>query len=85
VELSLTESNKHLLWYAVQDKEGKWLYPFARHERWMHWVQNTAERHQINGQEDVYLQKEPSDSSMSVEDLKKILEAGGDELKALLG
>jgi hypothetical protein len=49
--VKLTESNKHLLKYAIFDRaKNLWWYPFATDKRWMDWAQNTAERHRCQGQ-----------------------------------
>ncbi len=86
VTVSMTESNKHLLNYAIYDEsEGRFLYPFASHPRWLKWAQNTCERHRLNGQKDVYLTKNPEDGNLSEAELRRILESGGEELNSMLG
>ena len=50
----------------------------------MHWAQNTAERHRLNGQRNVYLRKNPEDDNLTEEALRSILNEGGDELNKLL-
>ena len=43
--VSLTNSNTHLMKYCKYDEiKHEYVYPFATHDRWMHWAQNTAER-----------------------------------------
>jgi hypothetical protein len=62
----MTESNKHLLNYAIYGKtQGRFVYPFASHPRWLKWDQNTCERHCLNGQKDVYLSKNSEDSNLN--------------------
>ena len=58
VSMTLTESNKHLLNYAVlvpRSDPPRYFYPFAVHGRWMHWAQNTAERRRAQGQKKIYI------------------------------
>jgi hypothetical protein len=86
VTVSMTESNKHLLNYAIYDEtEGRFVYPFASHPRWLKWAQNTCERHRLNGQKDVYLSKNPEDANLSEAELRRILESVGAELNSMLG
>jgi hypothetical protein len=47
-EVSLTESNNHLLSYGMKDEKERAAFPIAQHSQWMHWSQNTAERHCVN-------------------------------------
>jgi hypothetical protein len=86
VTVSMTESNKHLLNYAIYDEsEGRFVYPFASHPRWLKWAQNTCKRHRLNGQKDVYLSKNPEDRNLSEAELTRIFKAGGPELSSMLG
>ena len=57
VPITLGQSAAHLLKYAVKSTDGEWIYPFVRHMRWLHWIQNTVERHRFNSQKLVFLQK----------------------------
>ena len=61
-----------------------WRYPFVEHPRWCYWAQNTAERHRINQQKEVYLQKNPDDANLTFEELKETIEEGGEEWKSIL-
>ena len=84
--VSPTDANKHLLKYAVWDQDDDlWHYPFAEHPTWCHWAQNTAERHRVNTQKDVYLKKNPQDANLTAEELTEIINENGDRFKALLG
>ena len=70
--VSLTESNRFLLKYCACDaKVGEYTYPFATHDRWIHWAQNTSERHRVNSQKNAYLNQNPEDSNLTEEGLKK--------------
>ena len=84
--VSLTESNNHLQKYAVFDeKQKKWIYPFAKHNRWCHYVQNICEHHRVNSNTSFYLHSNKEHSNLSEEELVKIFEDGGDELNQLMG
>jgi hypothetical protein len=87
VEVTLGEYNKHMLKYALKNPkcddelEPEFLYPFAEHDRWVNWAQNIGERHRLNGQRDVYLQKNPEDANLNETELRKIVGDNGPELK----
>ena len=85
VEVTMTDANKHLLKYAVWDVQREvWFYPFADHDRWCHWGQDTAERHRFNGQKSVYLSKSPEDANLTEEDMREIVEENGERLRSIL-
>ena len=88
IEVSLTDSNKHLLKYAVyntkseiDELEPSYIYPFAEHDRWVNWAQNINERHRINDQRNIYLKKNPEDANLTESELWKIVEENGEEFK----
>ena len=88
VEVSLTDSNKHLLKYAVRNTisdtdnlEPEYIYPFAEHERWANWAQNINERHRINDQRNIYLKKNPEDANLTENDLRNLVRDNGEEFK----
>ena len=90
VEVSLTDSNKHLLKYAVRNTisdtdnlEPEYIYPFAEHERWANWAQNINERHRINDQRNIYLKKNPEDANLTENDLRNLVRDNGEEFKKL--
>ena len=86
VEVTLTDANQHLLNYAVWDPEREvWFYPFAKHSRWAHWSQNTAERHRANGQKSVWLSKTNEAANLTEEDMANLVQQGGAALDQLLG
>ena len=57
-----------------------YLYPFTKYDRWIHWVQNTAEHHRLNGQRNVYLKKYLEDGNLTEKALHNILNEGGEVL-----
>ena len=80
LDVTMTEANAHLLRYCVHEKNSTnpgYKYPFANHPSWMHWAQNTAERHRHNSQKSVYLNKNPKDDNLREEELEEIIREGG--------
>ena len=68
--LKFAEYNTHMLKYSVKNPNIEndklspdYLYPFAEYDRWVSWVQNIGDRHILNGQRDVYLQKNMEDTT----------------------
>ena len=71
IEVSLTDSNKHLLKYAVYNIKSKidelepsYIYLYAEHDQWVNWAQNINERHRINDQRNIYLKKNLEDANL---------------------
>jgi hypothetical protein len=82
----MTQSNGRSLNCTVHDEtEKRSVRPFASHPRWLKWAQNACERHRLNGQKDVRLFQSPKDSDLLELDLRRALEAGGEELNSMLG
>ena len=50
----------------------------------VYWAQNIGERHRLNGQRDVYLQKNPEDANLNENKLRKTVGDNGVELKKLV-
>jgi ATP-dependent DNA helicase PIF1 len=72
-DIKLQDASRHLLWYCVKKGDGSYEYPFAQHNQWMYWVQNTCERHRFLSQKRVYISRSPVHSELSVEELKEIV------------
>jgi hypothetical protein len=82
----MTEANAHLLLYATKPTDGEWRYPFAEHDRWMNWAQNTCELHRRNTQKDFNFKTSPDDTNMYEADLCQIVNKPDRwEFRALLG
>lgn len=80
----LTNSNEHLLINCMYDVESNvYVYPLAKYDRWMHWIQNISERHRVNGQRNIYLKKNPEDENLIEGALREILNNSGNELEKL--
>ena len=82
--VSMTDANKHLVKYCVF-LDNRYRYPFAEHPTWMHWAQNTAERHRHNSQKSVYLHQNPEDSNLTEEKLQEMVDQGGPEFEQMIG
>ena len=75
----MTNSNRIFLKHSACDNAKRThACPFAAHDRWTHWAQNTSERHQVNGQNNVYLRKNPEDDNLTEDYLRKILRPGSE-------
>ena len=83
---TLTESNRHLLNYAVADNVdgNSYFYPFAMHNRWMHWVHNTAERRRIQGQKNIYMSHNCEPASISESDLRHMIDNNDPQLHVVI-
>lgn len=62
-----------------------WYYPFASHDRFIHFIQNMNERHMAQGQRSYYLSSNPKFSELTEEDLERIIDENGQELSDLIG
>ena len=85
IDVSLTISNKHLLNYAVPTQDqSNYFYPFAEHDRWMHWSQNTAERHRLQGLKNVYMSRNPETANLTESELRQIVNDDGEDLQRII-
>ena len=88
VIVSMTDSNAHLLRYCIRDRterKEEYTYPFANHPSWMHWAQNTVERHRHQTQKSVCLKNNPGDQNITEEELREIISEGGSDFERLIG
>jgi len=84
-DVTFTNAMKHYLNYSIYCNDQKrHLFPFATHKRWVHWAQNTAERHRFNGQRQVFLRRNEGISNLTVEQLRDIVNNNGDEFQAII-
>jgi hypothetical protein len=86
-EVTLTESNKHLVQYAVWKPDEKvWSYPFQEHPRWAFWAHNVSIRHRHNTQKSVYTKQNEGDANLTIEELQDIVDdPDPTRLRQLLG
>ena len=81
----LANSNKYLLKYCIYDLNSNvFVYPFAKYNLWIHWIQNTTEQYQVNGQCNIYLKKNLENDNLTKEALQSILHDNSKELENLL-
>ena len=71
--ISLTEGFKHLMKYADQTPDLKYDWRFASHPRFSYWALNMKQRHQILSQANIYMQQNPGDANLTVEELKEMV------------
>ena len=86
VEVAVADANNHSLKHCMcDDAKEEHAHPFAEHNRWMHWAQNTSERHRANGQKNVCSNKNSEDDNLTQAQLKTAIENVGEELQKLSG
>ena len=68
----------------VEGKTNEWSYPFVESDRFVHWIQNTVERHRAAGQRSFWISKHSEYANLSVDELHSIINHGGLELKSLI-
>ena len=83
-KVTMAQANAHLLNYAIKQPDNTLTFPFAKHSRWMHWAQNFAERHRHCGQCSVFAKKDDA-GTMTIEELRRIVQEDGEELRSLMG
>ena len=85
-EVTLIESIKHLLNYAVADPSDSntYFYPFVIHNRWMHWAQNTAKRHRIQGQQNMYMSRNADTATLNESDLRRLIDNNNPQLDVII-
>jgi len=65
---------KHLVKFA-EKIDGKWVYRFASHPRFAYWAYNMLYSRRILGQGSFFLKQNPSEASLTTDDLKEMLES----------
>ena len=72
-EVTLNEAIKHYNKYAVEDQTtGKLYYPLAENHKLMHLLQDMDERHRIQSQASIYLQKNHIDANLTINELQQM-------------
>jgi hypothetical protein len=82
--VTMTEASKHLLNYALANRDGSFTFPFAEHPRWKHWAQSTVQRHREVGQRNVYVKKHRTDGNLTELELQQIVRDDGSDLRNLI-
>ena len=70
IAVSLHDASIHYLKYSRTDCNGIEIYPFASDARFCHYIQDMDERHRIQSQASVYLQKNPADAAITIGELR---------------
>ena len=88
-DVSMTDAMKHLLKYCVALKNDdssfkEWHYPFAEDDRFVHWAQNTVERHRAQTQRGVLIHQNEELANCSTDEMQEILNEGGQRFESLL-
>ena len=84
-DVTFTNAMKHYLNYSIYSSQKKrLLFPYAMHKRWVHWAQNTAERHRFNGQRQVFIRRNEGVSNLTIENLRNIVQNNGEEFNAII-
>ena len=75
-DVTLTESNRHLLNQVVADNidGNSYVYLSAMYNRWMHWSHNATERRRIQGRKNIYMSRNHETSSISESDLRLMID-----------
>ena len=61
---SLTEDQKKIANSLWNEGENEFVYPFVQSDRFLHWIQNTCERHRAMGQRSFWLSKNSDYSNL---------------------
>lgn len=67
--VSITDGFKHLIKYGEIIKDNVKSWRFANHPRFPYWALNMKQRHQLLSQAKIYLQQNPADANLSIEEL----------------
>ena len=65
--------------------EPEFIYPFVKHERFIHFLQNTVERHRAFSQRGFWLNRNSEFANMDENEMKTVISQGGEDLRKLLG
>ena len=80
----LTEHEEVIVQKLYNEGTCPWKFPFVENDRFLHWMQNTTERHRSHGQRSFWLNKNSQFATMSPEEIDAIIRGGGNELKEIL-
>ncbi len=83
-EQNLSEDEKRIVDNLHRAGQSPWIYPFVQNDRFIHWMQNTTERHRAHGQRSFWINKNKDYSTMTTAEIENVIQGGGDDLKQLL-
>lgn len=72
--ITLTEGFKHLIKYGEKTSHNDLHWRFANHPRFLYWALNMKLRHQLLSQAKVYLSQNPGDASLTMEELRTMVD-----------
>lgn len=73
---------RHLLRYC-EEVDGKLEFRFAQHPRFVLWVYNIHYRHRTLSQGDIYLQQNPEDANLTIEEIQQLLQTNDSDNSVL--
>ena len=71
--VTLTDGFKHLIKYGEITADNVKSWRFANHPRFPYWALNMKQRHQLLSQAKIYLQHNPADANLSIEELRTMI------------
>lgn len=83
VEVSMTDSMKYLLKYCIRFND-EWHYPIAEDDRFVHWAQNTLERHRAQSQRGVLIHRNEEFANLTAAEMQAIINEKGERYDALI-
>ena len=72
-KISCRDGFKHLIKYGEATSDNLKFWRFASHPRFPYWALNMKQRHQLLSQAKIYLQQNPGDANLSVEELREMV------------
>ena len=72
-KISHADAFKHLIRYADQLPCNQFHWRFASHPRFPYWALNMKHRHQLLSQSKVYIQHNPGDAELTIEELREMV------------
>lgn len=72
-EVKLADGFKHLIRYGDNSPDSRLRWRFASHPRFPYWALNMRQRHQLLSQARIYLQHNPTDAHLTVEELRAMV------------
>lgn len=80
----LTEEQKVTAKSLWKEGDHEFVYPFVESDRFIHWIQNTCERHRAIGQRSFWLNKNSDYANLSTEEMSTLIREGGEEYRNML-
>lgn len=81
---ALTNEQRSIVESLHTQNDPQFSYPFVQHTRFIHFLQNTVERHRAYSQRSYYLNQHPEFATLDENEISAIINRGGQELQSLL-